>query len=185
MDQDTDFKPVSEKNIAGYGLPVIAWDRVRRHIQEDWRLQAPPEFGGVPEPHTRWLATVRRDGRPHVMPVGVAWFDRAFYFSSGPGTQKSKNLASNSQCVITLAASDLDIVVEGEAFKVTDEAKLHRLAEVFTTGGWAPTVRDGAFYHDFSAPSAGPPPWELYEFRPRTVFALATAEPYGATRWRL
>ena len=25
----------------------------------------------------------------------------------------------------------------------------------------------------------------LYEFTPKTVFGLATAEPYGATRWRL
>jgi hypothetical protein len=30
----------------------------------------------------------------------------------------------------------------------------------------------------------GPPPWHLYEVTPATVFALGTAEPYGATRWR-
>jgi hypothetical protein len=35
-----------------------------------------------------------------------------------------------------------------------------------------------------SAPSAGPPPWDLYELTPTTVFGLATAEPNGATRWR-
>jgi len=45
-------------------------------------------------------------------------------------------------------------------------------------------VRDGALYADYSAPSAGPPPWDVYEVRPETVFALGTAEPYGATRWR-
>jgi len=56
---------------------------------------------------------------------------------------------------------------------------------VFASGGWAPTVRDGAFHHEFSAPSAGPPPWYVYEFTPHTVFGQATAEPYGATRWRL
>ncbi len=43
--------------------------------------------------------------------------------------------------------------------------------------------------HDFgltakySAPSAGPPPWHVYEVRPETIFALGTSEPYGATRW--
>ena len=45
-------------------------------------------------------------------------------------------------------------------------------------------MRDGAFYHEYSAPSAGPPPWDLYKFTPATVFGLATAEPSGATRWR-
>ena len=40
-----------------------------------------------------------------------------------------------------------------------------------------------AFTAPFSAPSAGPPPWHLYRFRFHTAF-VATAEPYGATRWR-
>jgi hypothetical protein len=34
------------------------------------------------------------------------------------------------------------------------------------------------------APSAGPPPWYLYEITPRTAFGVATVEPNGATRWR-
>jgi hypothetical protein len=35
-----------------------------------------------------------------------------------------------------------------------------------------------------SAPSAGSPPWHVYEVTPTTVFDLGTDEPYGATRWR-
>ena len=46
-------------------------------------------------------------------------------------------------------------------------------------------VRDGAFWHEYSAPSAGPPPWDVYEITPTTIFAVATREPHGATRWRL
>jgi hypothetical protein len=34
------------------------------------------------------------------------------------------------------------------------------------------------------APSAGPPPWHVYQFTFHTVFGVATAEPHGATRWR-
>jgi pyridoxine/pyridoxamine 5'-phosphate oxidase len=184
-ERTTDLRPVSEKNLAAYDLGPIAWDRVLARLQEEWKLQAPPKMGGVPEPHTHWLATTRTDGRPHVVPVGVVWNDGRFYFSSGDGTQKSKNLARNPKCVISLAARDLDITLEGEAHRVTDEAKLRRVAEVFASAGWASEVRDGAFYHEFSAPSAGPPPWHVYEFTPHTVFASATAEPYGATRWRL
>jgi hypothetical protein len=50
---------------------------------------------------------------------------------------------------------------------------------------WQPQVRDGAFYHDYSAQSAGPPPWYDYEFTAKTVFGFTTAEPHGATRWRM
>jgi hypothetical protein len=37
---------------------------------------------------------------------------------------------------------------------------------------------------EFSAPAAGPPPWHVYEVTPKTVFALGTAEPFGAMRFR-
>jgi hypothetical protein len=62
--------------------------------------------------------------------------------------------------------------------------KLERIANVYASLGWEPTVRDGALYAEFSAPAAGPPPWDVYEVRPKTVYALGTAEPFGATRFR-
>jgi nitroimidazol reductase NimA-like FMN-containing flavoprotein (pyridoxamine 5'-phosphate oxidase superfamily) len=172
-EKTSSIKPVSEKNLDGYGNAPLAWETVLERLEQEWKAHDP--F------HTHWLATTRPDGRPHVMPVGAAWSDGHFYFTSGPGTRKSKNLARNPKCVITVAGTGMDIVVEGEAKKVTDEAKLKRLAELYASSGWAPTVRDGAFYHDYSAPSAGPPPWEVYEFTPETVFGLGHE---GATRWR-
>ena len=54
---------------------------------------------------------------------------------------------------------------------------------MFAEGGWAPIVADGGFTHKYSAPSAGPPPWYVYEFTPEDVYAVATKEPGGATRW--
>jgi hypothetical protein len=45
-------------------------------------------------------------------------------------------------------------------------------------------VQGGAFTYEYSAPSAGPPPWYLYALTPATAFGVATAEPHGATRWR-
>ena len=74
---------------------------------------------------------------------------------------------------------------EFEAAKVTDEARLQRIVDAYAASGWQPTVRSGAFYADYSAPSAGPTSWEVYEVTPTVVFALGTAEPYGATRWRI
>jgi len=178
----TTIEPVSEKNIDGYDAPTIPWGRARQRLEETFRQQAP---GGEGTRYTHWVATTRPDGRPHVVPVGAVWMDGAFYFTSGDGTRKSRNLAQNPHCVITFSSPDLDIVVEGEAAKVTDEAKLQRVAEVYASVGWQPKVQDGAFTAEFSAPSAGPPPWYVYEVTPTTVFGLGTDEPYGATRWRL
>src|SRR3954470_3700676 len=126
--------PRSEKNLSlpKYGLSAIAWDRVRERLESEWKDQGP----GSGCPHTHWLATVRPDGRPHVMPVGMAYDDGAFYFTSGAGTQKSQNVAHNPHCVLSLATPGMDIVVEGEAAKVTDEAKLRRMAAVFGANGW-------------------------------------------------
>jgi hypothetical protein len=175
-------RPVSEKNLDGYGAAPLSWDRAREHLESDWKLSGPGEAGFG---HTHWLATVRPDGTPHVMPVGAVWHDGAFYVVSGPSTRKSLNLAANPSCVITLAGRGIDLVVEGRAAKVTDPAKLERLAEIYRSSGWEPTVENGAFTAPYNAPSAGPPPWNLYELTPATVFGFATDEPSGATRWRL
>jgi hypothetical protein len=174
------MEPVTERNLDGYGTPPIDWTRVHQRLMSE--ITQAPGTGG-PGRHTSWLATVNPCGTPHVMPLGALWVDDAFYFTSGAGTRKSKNLSANPQCVITVATHEFDLVVEGEAVKVTDEAKLELIAEVFRSGGWEPTVRDGALYAEYSAPSAGPPPWHVYEVTPVTVFALGTAEPWGATRW--
>lgn len=174
-------QPVSERNLDGYGAPIIPWARVEDRLNE--LITQAPETGG-PSRHTFWLATVRPDGRPHVMPLGVLWVDGKLYFNAGPGTRKARNLEGNPRCVLTVATEPFDIVLEGEASRVTDEATLRRVAEGYAAEGWEATVRDGALYAEYSAPAAGPPPWHVYEMTPATVFALGTAEPYGATRWR-
>jgi hypothetical protein len=174
-------EPVAERNLDGYGAPPIPWARVRERLAAG--LTQSPGSGG-PDRHTCWLATVRPDGRPHVMPLGAVWVDGAFYFTAGAATRKAQNLARDARCTIAVAAHDFDLVVEGEAVKVADEARLRRLAGVYAAEGWEATVRDGALYAEYSAPSAGPPPWEVYEVTPATVFAFGTAEPFGATRWR-
>jgi hypothetical protein len=35
----------------------------------------------------------------------------------------------------------------------------------------------------YTAPSGGPPPWNLYRMTVHTAFGVASAEPSGATRW--
>ena len=104
---------------------------------------------------------------------------------SGPGTRKSQNLTHNPSCAVAMSLKGIDLVIEGVAERVTDRETLERLAKRYADQGWAPRVADGAFTHEHSAPSAGPPPWFLYALAPKTVFGVLTDEPGGATRWRL
>jgi len=77
------------------------------------------------------------------------------------GITKGKNLARDARCVLTAASHKLHLVVEGKAAK----------------------VRDGALYGD-GAPTAGPPPDEVYAVTPATVFGFGEDESFSATRWR-
>lgn len=169
--------PRETKNLDAYGSPPLEWERVVGVLDRIGDLEV-----GDSASHY-WLATVRPDGRPHMMSVGIVWDGGKFYLVSGPKTQKSKNLARDPRCTISIAAPGVDIVAEGEARIIRDDAELERIAGLYSD--WGPQVRDGAFWHEYSAPSAGPPPWDVYEITPTTIYALANAEPHGATRWRL
>src|SRR5205814_5042347 len=164
---------MDQTNLDIYGHPPPAWSRA----EDQLKVEIGPNV-------THFLATVRPDGRPHVAGVGALWVDGRFYFTSGAGTRKSRNLAKNPTCVISVSLRDLDLVVEGTVVRVTDEPTLQRLAELYATQGWPARVGDGALIAEYSAPSAGPPPWDLYAVTPSTAIGVASAEPYGATRWR-
>ena len=171
---------MEQKNLDIYGNAPIPWSRALGALEE------PPtkfgEAGGAP--NTYWLATSRPDGRPHIAGVGALWLDGRFYFVSGPGTRKSQNLAKNPNCAISVILKGIDLVVEGTARVVTDEPTLQRLVKRYNAEGWPASVSGGAFTAEFSAPSAGPPPWNLYVMTPSTAFGTASVEPFGATRWR-
>ena len=173
-------EPISNRNLDGYGAPIISWDKVHKRLQEG--ITQAPKTGG-PDRHTAWLATVHPDGKPHVMPVGILYVDDAFYFNAGPKTRKARNLARNPNSVITIATHDFDLVVEGPATQIVDSTRLNRIADAYARVGWNPTVVKDGLTAKYSAPSAGPPPWHVYEVKPETIFALGTSEPYGATRW--
>jgi hypothetical protein len=166
------------KNLDIYGSDRIPWSRARD------QLPAKDAEGEDAPPGTTWLSTVDPDGQPHTTGVGALWLDDRFYFTSGAKTGKSRNRASNSSSVVSVALAELDLVVEGTAAKVTDEARLERLAKAYAAQGWPASVKDGALTAEYSAPSAGPPPWYLYEMTPKTAVGVATKPLFGATRWR-
>jgi nitroimidazol reductase NimA-like FMN-containing flavoprotein (pyridoxamine 5'-phosphate oxidase superfamily) len=172
--------PITEKNLDGYDAPVIPWAKVRVSIAAGIP-QAPGTSG--PNRHTCWLATVNQTGTPHVTGVGVMFHDDKLYFTGGPKTRKAKNIARNPRCAISVATQAFDLVFEGEAVKVTDAGKLEHVAELFRNDGWPATARDGALWAEYSAQTAGPPPWYAYELAPTTVYGLGTEGSGGAMRW--
>ncbi len=134
----------------GTDLPAVR--RRRRPTAPEWadidrRLTAAPLY---------WIVTVRRDGRPHAVPLCGVWRDGAFFFCTGDAEQKMRNLEHDPHVVVTAGplgadgwGSGKDIAVEGVATRVDDEVLLRQLAEEWRrkyAGDWQLEVRDGRFF---------------------------------------
>lgn len=131
-----------------------------------------------------WVSTVRPDRRPHVTPVLAVWHEGALHFGTGPGERKAHNLAENPHVVLTTGVNSwtegYDVVVEGDAVRVTDEGRLRVLAAAWEAKygpRWHYEVRDGCFQHE-------PGPAYVYAVAPHTVFGFGKGEPFSQTRWR-
>jgi nitroimidazol reductase NimA-like FMN-containing flavoprotein (pyridoxamine 5'-phosphate oxidase superfamily) len=79
---------------------------------------------------TIWLATVRGDGRPHLVPVWFIWLDEKIYLATGSDTQKYANMYYNQNVALSLPDSASVIVIEGEAH-VADRHTVDKLADYF------------------------------------------------------
>ena len=115
---------------AGDGLPPVDWAAVTEKL----------DAGSAPAPdahnaRTTWLTTVNEDGSPHVTAVGALWLDGTYWFQTGAGTRKGRNVGRDPRCSIAVSIRDADVVVEGDAARVTDPAIVARVAKA-----WADTV---------------------------------------------
>ena len=168
--------PIETTNLdTSSGSEPIPWSRPRD-------LLAVGAFSGHGTP--TFLGTVRPDGRPHAAGIGAAWYDGDVYFQCGPATRKARNLAANPACTVSVSLEGIDLVIEGDARRVTDAPTLEALAAIYRDGGWPVQVEGDAFTAPFTAPGGGPPPWHLFRLTAQAAFGVASAEPYGATRWR-
>lgn len=105
-----------------------------------------------------WITTVRADGRPHVSPLVAVWLDGAIHFSTGAAEQKTVNLRANPHVILTTGCNQwdrgLDVVVEGDAVRTTDDTTLQRLADAWRTkwdGRWQFQAQEGSFHHEAGA----------------------------------
>ena len=140
-----------------------------------------------------WISTVRGDGRPHVTPLPAVWSDGRLHFCTGPAEQKAVNLAVNPHVALTTGTNrwkeGLDLVVEGSAVQVRDDARLRALADLWRSkyhGDWDFSVEAGTFRHEGgSALVFGVAPTKVLAFskghfaQTRYRFPVTPTEPVG------
>jgi PPOX class probable F420-dependent enzyme len=126
--------------------------------------------------HDYWLATVRPDGSPHVMPVWGVWLDGRIWFSSGLGSRKVRNLAADPRCTVTTEDPRDPVVVEGTAERLVGPEAIAAFVDAVNAkydAGMTTAFQDPAVNGTFAV-------------RPGTVIALTGADFRGSpTRWRL
>jgi Pyridoxamine 5'-phosphate oxidase len=166
-----------------YGTPLLDWQRVTARL--DRGIEQAPGTAG-PGRHTCWLATVNADGSPHMTGIGALWVSGVLYSETGETTRKGRNLARDPRCSLSVATDEFDLVIDGEAALVDDPEVVADLAGRWAAEGWPASVDATgiALTAEYSAPSAGPPPWRVYRLTTRRATALLTVAPGGATRWR-
>lgn len=166
---------------AADGLPAVSWTDV---LDELAAGSAP-----APEAHnarSTWLSTINEDGSPHVTAVGAVWMDGSFWFQTGAGTRKRRNVERDPRCSIAVSIRDADVVIEGEAAAVTDREAIARIAQVWADQGWPvqPDESGTGITAPFNAPAQGPPPWHVYRIETRSAIVALGTEPGGLTRFR-
>jgi hypothetical protein len=124
---------------AGYGLPattegMLSWSGVEARL--------------VPA-IAYWMATVRPDGRPHVVPRWGVWLDDRFWYDGSPETVHARNLAANPACSLHLENGTQAVIVEGESHPARADAgglgarlagayaKYHTLGYSPDSGSWS------------------------------------------------
>jgi len=108
------------------------------------RADKPRMFGGYLEPaqlpwswaehrlavaRNYWIATTRRDGRPHTRPVWGIWMQEAFYFSTG--SLAAANIAHGSEITVHLESGDETVIVEGTVEEVADTSLIASFAQLY------------------------------------------------------
>ena len=107
------------------------------------QMQLPPEYGSPSEildwakvdeqlrdAGQYWVASVRPDGRPHVVPRDGVWLDDTWYYGGSEATVHNHNLISNRSLTMHIGDGLTAIIVEGETrFGIANPGTARRLAD--------------------------------------------------------
>jgi hypothetical protein len=97
---------------AGYGLPsstdgLLGWAEVERE------LVAAQNY---------WLASVRPDGRPHVVPRWGVWLNGRFFYDGSPATRHVRNVEQNPAMTLNLESGTRTVILEGDSIATRADA---------------------------------------------------------------
>lgn len=130
-----------------------------------------------------WLTTIRPSGGPHQTPLIGVYHGGALHFCTGPDEAKAQHLARTPKVVMSTGVNTLhagtDVVVEGEAVRVTDDAELTALARAWEDkygAEWHFDAHDGAFHHGAGAA-------HVFRIVADRAYAFGK-DPYSHTRYR-
>jgi PPOX class probable F420-dependent enzyme len=124
--------------------------------------------------HDYWIATVRPDGRPHLMPVWAVWDGAALWWSSSLGSSKARNLAADGRCSIATDNAWEPVVVEGVAELVTEPDALARFIG----------LENEKYGTDYDVDFLDPAVNATFRVSPSWVFSLTEDDFEGSpTRW--
>lgn len=113
---------------------LLAWDVVSQ------KLRDAPVY---------WLASVRPDGRPHLVPRDGTWLDDALYYGGSPETVRARNVGAEAPVTMHIGDGAEAIIVEGVVHieRLTGDEAL-RLAELSTAKYAQYGTMDPAMYAD-------------------------------------
>jgi hypothetical protein len=124
--------------------------------------------------HDYWIATVRPDGRPHLMPVWAVWDGAALWWSSSLGSSKARNLAADGRCSIATDNAWEPVVLEGVVERVTDPDALARFIG----------LENEKYGTDYGVDFLDPDVNATFRVEPSWVFSLTEDDFEGSpTRW--
>jgi nitroimidazol reductase NimA-like FMN-containing flavoprotein (pyridoxamine 5'-phosphate oxidase superfamily) len=101
-----------------YGDPkkLLTWEEVRSKLEKE---------------RTYWVASVRPDGRPHVIPKDGVWIDDTWYYGGMPTTVHHRNLRTNPAVAMHIGGETDAVIVEGSAQNVVPPRELaQKLADI-------------------------------------------------------
>ncbi len=117
----------------GYGLPttstgLLDWAQVEQKLVESLHY---------------WMATVRPDGTPHLVPRWGVWLDSRFYYDGAPTTRHARNLRTNPACAMSLESGTEAVMVNGVSEPTRADpgdlgARLSAAFAKYHTAGYSP-----------------------------------------------
>jgi hypothetical protein len=151
----------------GYGFPkgrkgLLPWSWAEQRLKKS---------------HNYWITTVTpgKPSKPHSMVIWGLWQDGRFLFITGAESRKTRNLAKNTNCIVSTEDASEAVVLEGVA-EIVDVETRRKLIPIY----------ERKYKYDLSAMkddmlSMKEP---VFAVRPHTVFGLWEKHFQGkATKW--